>query len=168
MGKSISQYSEQIAPAGSDKILFQRGNDYYYFQHENLMLGIQRKVLTLTQAQLQAISGTPISLVDAPGAGKVIEPLACAVFLDHNGTTYATLTTLRLKHSGNSNLMMSTSSSFGTAAADRYEKMVVSAASATNQEMFANTALVIDGNANATNNGGTVTVDLLYVIKKFS
>ena len=166
--KNIKQYTQTLVPEETDGALLQRGNDYMYAEHIDLMMGIQRVVLTLTQAQIQALSSTPISIVAAQGAGLVIEPLACAVFLDNNGTNYATATTLRLKHSGNSNLMMSSSTSFITSATDRYEKMVVAATSATNQQMFANTALVVDANANAANDGGTITLDLLYIVKKFA
>lgn len=166
--KSINQYSLQTNPASSDLVLFQRGQEYYSMTHQNFMMGIQRVVATLTQAQLQAINTTPVTLVSAQGSGTVIDPLECVMFYDHNGTNYTSLTNLRLKHSGNSNLIMGTSTSFMASASDRYEKLVMQTINATNQQQFSNTALVVDGNANASGNGGTVTVDLLYVIKKFS
>ena len=168
--KNIKQYTQTLVPEETDGALLQRGNDYMYAEHIDLMMGIQRVVLTLTQAQIKLLdaASSPVTIVAAQGAGLVIEPLACAVFLDNNGTNYATATTLRLKHSGNSNLMMSSSASFITSATDRYEKMVVAATDATNQQMFANTALVVDANANAANDGGTITLDLLYIVKKFA
>lgn len=166
--KSISQYTAKATPESDDLFLLQEDNDYKSIEHVDMMMGIQRVFLTLTQAQIQALNSTPISIVAAQGAGTVIEPLACAVFLDHNGTTYATANNVRLKHSGQSNLLMSSSTGFIDATADRYEKMVVATTDATNQRMFANTALVVDADADATNNGGTITIDLLYIIKTFA
>lgn len=168
--KSIKQYTQKSTVSSDDAFLLQLGtsNEYRHIEHIDMMMGVQRVVLTLTQAQIQALNTTPISLVVAQGAGTVIEPLACAVFLDHNGTNYATANNVRIKHSGQSNLMMSSSTGFIDATADRYEKMVVATTDATNQRMFANTALVIDADADATANGGTITVDLLYIVKTFA
>jgi len=172
--KAIKDFTETSTPVTTDALLMQRGNEYYWASHNNVMMGIGRKVLTLTQAQIKALS-TPVVVVSAAGAGTVIDPLECTAFLDYNGTAYATAKCIRLKHSGNSNYIMGSSISFLVATADRYEKLVMQTISDTHQQMFANTDLVVDasatttgGAANAINDGGTVTLDLLYVIKKFA
>jgi len=43
---------------------------------------------TISTAQVLALFGTPITLVAAAGAGKVLVPLRCAVILDYNSVAY--------------------------------------------------------------------------------
>lgn len=165
--KAISDFTEATKNEIGDLLLMQRGNEYYKVDIKNLGGGLLRAFVTLSQANLQAINSTPITILAAQGAGTYIEPVDVTAFMDYNGTAYATLTTLRIKHSGQSNLMFSTSVSFGTTAADRRERMV-EGTGATNQQIYENTALVVDGNANATNNGGTCYLDVILRISRFS
>jgi hypothetical protein len=151
----------------SDYFLFQRDNKYYSVESTEMLGGMIRVRLTITQAQMQALSTTPQTLLAAQGAGTYIEPVDVTCFIDYNGTAYATLTTLRLNHSGQTNLIMTSSTSFGTSTADLVEKMAVGTTAA-NLKLYENTALVVSGNANATNNGGTVYIDALLRISKFS
>lgn len=44
---------------------------------------------TITSAQMLALNATPISLVAAPGAGKIIVPKRAVLFLDYNSAAYA-------------------------------------------------------------------------------
>ena len=175
INKSIKQYTQTLTPESDDALLIQRGNNYFYGEHIDVMMGIQRIVKTFTQAEIKLMS-TPVEIVPSAGAGTVIVPLdgTCA-FLDYNGTAYATATCVRIKHSGQSNYLMTTSESFLIAGADRYELMKMQTISAGNQLSYVNTALVVDAStlvagasANAINDGGTVTIDLLYVVKKFA
>ena len=49
---------------------------------------LQVSKVTLTQAQLEALSGTPIDLVPAPGAGKAIVPVSAAAHYKFGTTPY--------------------------------------------------------------------------------
>ncbi len=166
--KAIADFTLTATPTGNDLFLLQRNSEYYSVKGSNLLLRMERIVTTLTQAQIQALNTTPISLVSAQGAGTVIDPLSCSAFLDYNGVAYGGGTNIRIKHSGNSNLIMGSSTSFLGSASDRYEKLVMQTISATNQQMFANTALVVDANANGTGAGGTITLELIYAVRKFA
>ncbi|KKN77435.1 hypothetical protein LCGC14_0359940 [marine sediment metagenome] len=53
------------------------------------VIPIQYKSVRLTSAEILAMYTTPKALLDAPGAGKVIEFLSAVFFLDHGGTDYA-------------------------------------------------------------------------------
>ena len=46
--------------------------------------------VTLTAAQVQALVGTPIQLVEAPGAGMVTSILSATCYLDYNSVAYTT------------------------------------------------------------------------------
>ena len=45
--------------------------------------------ISLTSAEILLLYSTPKQLVEAPGAGKVIEFISAVAFLDHGGTDYA-------------------------------------------------------------------------------
>lgn len=169
--KSISQYSENTAPARTDKYLLQVGNEYRSIQHINMMMGIQRVVLSLTTAQIDALNATPIEIVGADGSGTVIVPLQCSAYNSFSGAAFAGAgTKIILKHSGQSNLLMETSTSFVPTASNLYEELRPVTLGATNQKLFANTGLVVATNGDITIVGasGTITLDLLYVIKRFA
>ena len=53
------------------------------------VIPIQYKSVRLTSAEILAMYTTPKTLLDKPGAGKVIEFLSAVFFLDHGGTDYA-------------------------------------------------------------------------------
>lgn len=153
----------------TDVTLISRGGVLYKINPIYLQGGLIQVKKTLTQAELQAMSTTPIVVQAALGAGTYIVPVegGCTAYLDHNGTTYATATTLRLHHSGQTNYMAQTTASFITSAADRAEKMIIDSATPTNGVLYANTGLVASLNANATNNGGTVYLNLLLRVVTF-
>ncbi len=46
--------------------------------------------VTLTSAQVQALVGTPIRLVDPPGAGMIISILSATCYIDYNSVAYTT------------------------------------------------------------------------------
>lgn len=165
--KAIKDFTVATFMNQQDFLLFQRDNKYYSIEVTDLHAGMFRVRLTLTQAQIKLLNGTPITLLTAQGSGTYIDWVNGAAFLDHNGTTYATGTTLQIIHSGHSNIIASTSSSFITSAADRVESLVRTVASATNQVLYDNTALMVTANANATNNGGSIYIDCVLRLVKF-
>jgi hypothetical protein len=58
--------------------------------------------LTLTAAQIKALRATPITIVSAPGSGKMIYVTGCMVKLNYNTTTYtaAASQTIGLSYNG--------------------------------------------------------------------
>lgn len=77
---------------------------------------------TITEAQLEALNATPITVIDAPGAGKAIVVVGAQFFLDYNSAAYpiGSAGDLTLKYTDASGTVIATitSSGFLTAAAD--------------------------------------------------
>lgn len=46
--------------------------------------------VTVSSSQLQNLVGSPVTLIDAPGDGKVLEPIDVVVIYDYNSTPYTT------------------------------------------------------------------------------
>lgn len=46
--------------------------------------------VTLTAAQVQALVTTPITVVEAPGAGMIVSVLSATCYLDYNSVAYTT------------------------------------------------------------------------------
>lgn len=79
---------------------------------------------TLTAAQLDALNATPVTLISAPGAGKVIVVDQVYGFLDYNSAAYAgSSETLAIRYTdGSGDIICSfTEASFIEATADAYE-----------------------------------------------
>lgn len=51
-------------------------------------MAIQTAIVTVTAAQLNALDATPITIVAAPGAGLVIEPLWCVFNYVHGSAAF--------------------------------------------------------------------------------
>lgn len=166
--KAISDYSAAPTdPEVDDLFLMERDGNYYKVEHQDLGFGWAKATLVLTQAQIQA-GATAVTIVAAPAAAEYIVPEECYALLDHNGTNYATATNLQVRYSGSSDILMQTSSSFVAAAADRAERLQKIFTGAANYVMTAATALVVRLDANATNNGGTISIVLIYRKVTFS
>jgi hypothetical protein len=56
--------------------------------------------LTLTNAQLLALFATPVQIVPAPGAGKVIVPISCHARLERGTTAYSASRNLQVQWTG--------------------------------------------------------------------
>ena len=55
---------------------------------------------TILSADVLTAYATPVELVPAPGAGKIIVPLMIMTYLDYNSAAYATNTTMRFGWDG--------------------------------------------------------------------
>lgn len=64
--------------------------------------------VTLTSAQILALNTTPITLVPAPGAGKVIDVMGIVAKLTYNSAAYATNTTMEFRYTNGSGAKVAT------------------------------------------------------------
>lgn len=152
-----------------------RSNIYWHL--ENQILGedqraigmVYEKIVELTAAQILLLYTTPVELVEAPGANKIIQFLSAALFLDHSGTDFAAGGDLKVQTiTGNVVVSdVSPASEFMNLTVDSYEIMQVLSDSVS---VAVNDGLEIT-NASAVHTGGgtsTVKVAVRYCIHDFS
>lgn len=140
---------------------------------------IQMATLTLTNAQIKALRATPQTLVAAPGAGKVIVPMACYVGLVYGGTNAFTAAAndnlgLKYKDGTTASLMTGAVQAFIQAVTSSLSLMVpavaagstvnITKANSDNQPLVVHniTAGEIAGNAAADN---TMVVTVSYTVQ---
>lgn len=139
---------------------------------------LRATTLAITNAQAKAIRATPLTLVAAPGVGRIIWPLSCYIGLIYGGTNAFTSAAndvfgLKFKDGTTASLMTGGVQAFvqaTTSALSRFVEAVaagatvnISKANADNQPLVLHniTASEIAGNAAADN---TFTVNLTYLI----
>lgn len=144
---------------------------------ENQLLGqdqraigmVYEKMVTLTAAQILLMYTTPVELVEAPGANKVIQFLSAALFLDHSGTDFAAGGDLKIQTiSGNVAVSdVSPAAEFMNLTVDSYE--IIQALS-DSTSVAVNDGLEITNASAVHTGGGTSTVKVLvrYCIHDFS
>jgi len=122
--------------------------------------------ITLTQSQIQNLNTTPIEVVPAPGANKIIQVLGAVAKLNHNGTTYGTAGQLGLIMTTTySNPLLSTKSViFINQTTDIVVQMEPGTSPASPSNIVENNALKVGADADATNNGGTIDLWVQYKI----
>lgn len=130
---------------------------------------VYEKLITLTAVQILLLYSAPVELVAAPGAGKVIEFLSAALFLDYSGTAFAAGGDLKIQTiTGNVVVSdVSPASEFMNLSADAYE--IIQALS-DSTSVAVNDGLEIT-NATAVHTGGdtsTVKVSIMYRIHDFN
>lgn len=136
---------------------------------------IQQATVVLTSAQVKSLNATPITIVPAPGAGYVINPLVLTVKKKYGGTnvwTAAAAQTLRLNYTNGagttifttalSNLSI-TSANDRIAAAGGLSSTSGSYSSIGNQPIVILNPVATEISGNAANNN-TITINLLYSI----
>lgn len=69
---------------------------------------IQYSEKDITSAQVLAANATPIEVIPAPGAGRVIEFISAVMILDHGGTDYANNGTCRFQFGGGGTVVSDT------------------------------------------------------------
>lgn len=120
------------------------------------------KDVTLTSAQLDTIAATPVTLIAAPGAGKVIVVNKVYGFLDYNSAAYAgSSQVLSVQYTdGSGDIICSfTEAAFLEATADAYECPAMI-------QVFpvVNAAIVAAANADLTSGNSPIYLRLYYRI----
>lgn len=125
--------------------------------------GAITKKITLTSAQILALNGTPITLVAAPGAGKIVKLLACSLQGNFGTVAYATNTTLRVKVGSLDQQFVG--GSFLAFSANSYTEIARSTSTASGISGVANQpAQIYAASGNPTAGDGTVDVYITYQI----
>lgn len=122
---------------------------------------VQSTTLTLTNAQIKAMHATPITLVAAAGAGKVIVPIACHVYLKYGGTnafTSAAASVLAVKRAGGADLFVGGPQAFVQATASTVNSLAASATTSDAKTVADNVALQVWNN-NASEIAGNNALD---------
>lgn len=119
------------------------------------------KDVTLSAAQLDALAATPVSLIAAPGAGKLIMVNHVIGFNDFVSAAYAgTSQLLSIKYTNGSGALISVfSEAFGEAAADLWEIPAVVLT-----VPVVNAAVVASTNADWTTGDGIIYLRIYYRI----
>ena len=118
--------------------------------------------VALTTAQVLALDATPVELIPAPGAGKVIQLLGGVVILDYAGVQYANGAVLVLKYTNGSGAAASdnVAAASVTTAADRMTTIIP----VLNVVPVANAAIVLT-TASAFDTGTSpLRIKLMYAI----
>lgn len=122
--------------------------------------------VTVTSAQILNWKNTPVTLIAAPGSGKVIDVLSIVAKLTFNSIAYTIVGLTALEISNGSSVLFSNAaaSSIINSASTKYWKLAPSPAAAATQ-ISANTAITsaCTGAAPAAGNS-TITFDIQYRI----
>ncbi len=129
--------------------------------------GLTIVTTTLTNAQIKALKSTPITLVAAPTAGKILVPLQMVMKFNYGGNNaFVTGGNITVIYSTSAIVLMQTNSAFYTGTVDKiYTLMICQANGATTGTAEAQalqiTTATIDPTGNAANDN-TISVWLSY------
>jgi hypothetical protein len=129
--------------------------------------GVRLAKGTLTSGQVLTLNTAPITVIAAPGAGKMINILSVATKLTFGTAAYAANTQLSLKYVGaaynactDASILVS-----GASRTLRWDQVVSTAASATNTQMLENAGVQITVNTgNPTTGDSSLDYYIYYVI----
>lgn len=124
--------------------------------------------VTLTTAEVKALYASPKALVPAPGAGKVVDLLSAALFLDYNSATYDTqgALTIQTTTTGTAQSDQIAAAAFLFKTADAYAGLQVLSAE---RQLDVNEGLSLAcATANPATGDSPVTVKISYRILNFS
>ena len=125
--------------------------------------GAYKTTLTLSAAQLDNLFATPIEIIPAQGAGKVVAITNLIAFYDYGTTGYTGATTLNLEDSGTS-LFQAGTISLLNATADKYSHGKSTGA----QEASANSSINVVCAADLSGGDGTVKLVVTYEVVDFN
>lgn len=116
----------------------------------------------LTSAQLDTLNATPVSLIAAPGAGKVIIVDKVVGFLDYNSAAYAgssEVLSIRYTNGSGATICSFQEAGFLEATADTYEVPAI-----IDVLPVANAAIVAAANADLTSGNSPIYLRLYYTV----
>jgi hypothetical protein len=151
----IAQHQQQTGDA--NKILSAVGHPG---MREKLGNAIDSYVdVKLTAAQLDALNATPVTLIAAPGSGKVTVVTKVFGFLDYGTATYAgSSQVLKINYTDGSGATVATFlEAFGEATADKYEAPAIA-----DCYPVANAAIVAATNADWTTGDSVIYLRIHY------
>jgi hypothetical protein len=129
--------------------------------------GVRLAKATLTSGQVLTLNTAPITVIAAPGAGKMINILSVATKLTFGTAAYAANTQLSLKYVGAAYNACTDASTLvsGASRTLRWDQVVSTTASATNTQMLENAGVQITVNTgNPTTGDSSVDYYIYYVI----
>ena len=129
--------------------------------------GVRLAKATLTSGQVLTLNTAPITVIAAPGAGKMITILDVATKLTFGTAAYAANTQLSLKYAGAAYNACTDASTLvsGASRTLRWDQVVSTTASATNTQVVENAAVQITVNTgNPTTGDSSITYYIYYVI----
>jgi len=129
--------------------------------------GVRLAKGTLTSGQVLTLNTAPITVIAAPGAGKMINILSVATKLTFGTAAYAANTQLSLKYVGAAYNACTDASTLvsGASRTLRWDQVVSTTASATNTQMIENAGVQITVNTgNPTTGDSSVDYYIYYVI----
>jgi hypothetical protein len=131
--------------------------------------GVSRAVGTITSAQMLAgIYGTPVQVIPAPGANKMIVGINASLALVYNSVQYANGGAIRFQydstvHAGGTNLFATTVAASDINGSASGSQLLIGVAQAFNANSFANKAVYIScATGEFTAGDSTLKYDILY------
>ena len=119
--------------------------------------------IQLSQAQIQALNTTTIEIIPQPATGVYIQIIAASASLNHNATSYAVASKLRLIYQGiTATILADSFASFISGAGDVVTSLFKGTVSG--GQLSKAKALHVYADADATGAGGTIDVYVQYVL----
>lgn len=151
-----------VAPGAVDNVLSSDGTDW-----QSVPPGIYTKVISISSADILALFATPKTLVAAPGAGKILVPIACSFYFKHGATQYVGGGVVRLAWAGSGNSLTTANLVSTTIMQGAVDSFITNLMLAQSEERnsFINTALTLRNQTAAyTTGNGTAKVVITYAV----
>lgn len=122
--------------------------------------------LSITEAQLEALGTTPLDVIAAQGAGKIVVPIYCMATTKIT-TAYGNTPTLRIRYTGNATSLLGTPTLFLHILGSGYHRCTIPATDLLSGTFDpANKAVQVSLDTNPSGAGvGTAKVMLIYTIE---